>query len=63
MDTHSSSVHWFAALAPALVGVTMITFALMLVTGCEDPRQITSAEGEMGVVVDGKAPSARCHRG
>ena len=44
MHTRQSTIRWFATLA---------CFGLLAATGCEDPRQITSADGEMGVVVDG----------
>ena len=44
MHTRQSTFRWFATLA---------CFGLLAATGCEDPRQITSADGEMGVVVDG----------
>ncbi len=53
MNTPSSTFRWFATVAPATIGAVLIAFGLLLSTGCEDPRQITSADGEMGVVVDG----------
>jgi serpin B len=53
MDSRHSTFHWFATLAPTSVGVALIAFGLLLATGCEDPREITSADGEMGVIIDG----------
>ncbi len=36
--------------APA---VALVALGLLMATGCEQPREITSADGEMGVVVEG----------
>jgi len=53
MDTRHSTFHWIGTFAPASVGIALIALALLVTTGCEQPREITSADGEMGVIVEG----------